>query len=108
MKKVLFLLFLPIFCFSQTNHYLDSTISYQADTMNNVLSLYQKTHYSYDADNNVMFFISSIICAEIFFDDLEIHNLNLSLEATFFTLLLTLNLFLMVVLSFIIFSFLLF
>ena len=61
-----------------------------------------------EADNNVTLLISSIICAEIFFDDLEIHNLNLSLEETFFTLLLTLNLFLMLVLSFIIFSFLLF
>ena len=61
-----------------------------------------------EADNNVTLLISSIICAEIFFDDLEIHSLNLSLEATFLTLLLTLNLFLMLVFSFIIFSFLLF
>jgi len=37
-----------------------------------------------EADNNVTLLISSIICAEIFFDDLEIHSLNLSLEATFF------------------------
>ena len=45
---------------------------------------------------------------KIFFDDLEIHSLNLSLDATFLTLLLTLNLFLILVLIFIIFSFLLF
>ena len=61
-----------------------------------------------DDTKNVTLFISSIICAEIFFDDLEIHSLNLSFEATFLTLLLTLNLFLMLVFSFIIFSFLLF
>ena len=61
-----------------------------------------------DDVNKVIFFTSSIICAEIFLEDLEIHNLNLSLGETFLTLLLTLNLFLILVFSFIIFSFLLF
>ena len=51
---------------------------------------------------------SKNISAEIFFDDLEILNLNLSFEATFLTLLLTLNLFLILVFNFIIFSYPLF
>ena len=42
-----------------------------------------------------------------FFEDLEILKRNLLFEATFFTLLLTLNLFLKLVVNFIIFSFLL-
>ena len=45
---------------------------------------------------------------QIFFDDLEILNLNLSSFATFFTLFPTLNFFLSDVVNFIIFSFLLF
>ena len=51
---------------------------------------------------------SKNISAEIFFDDLDILNLNLSFEATFLTLLLTLNLFLILVFNFITFSYPLF
>ena len=61
-----------------------------------------------DDSKNVTFLMSSIIWAEIFLDDLEILNLNLSLGATFLTLLLTLNRFLLAVSNFIIFSFPLF
>ena len=51
MKKSFILFFFPIFCFGQTSHYLDSTILYRYDTMN-VLSLYEKRNYSFDANNN--------------------------------------------------------
>ena len=44
-----------------------------------------------EADKSVIFLSSSIICAEIFLDDLDILNLNLSFLATDFTLLPTLN-----------------
>ena len=37
-----------------------------------------------EADNKVTLFLSSIICAEMFLADLDILNLNLSFEATFF------------------------
>ena len=47
-----------------------------------------------EADKRVIFFESSIICAEIFLVDLEIDSLNLSFVATFFRLLVTLNFFL--------------
>ena len=51
MKKLFVLFFLPIFCFGQTSHYLDSTISYKYDTMN-VLTLNEKVNYAFDANNN--------------------------------------------------------
>ena len=69
---------------------------------------FMEEHVPDDADNNVIFFVSSIICAEIFFEDLEMLSLNLSFEATLLTLLLTLNLFLSIVLNLIIFSYPLF
>ena len=61
-----------------------------------------------DEESRVIFLISSIICAEIFLLDLEILNLNLSEDETFFTLLVTLNFFLSIAFNFIIFSFPLF
>ena len=54
------------------------------------------------ADNKVIFFESSIICAEIFLEDLNILNLNLSGFETFLSLFVILNFFLVVVLNFII------
>ena len=51
-----------------------------------------------EQESNVMFFTSSIICADILFVDLEMLNLNLSDEDTFFALFLILNLFVIVLL----------
>jgi hypothetical protein len=56
----------------------------------------------------VILLLSSIICAEIFFADLETDSLNLSWLENFFIFFLILNLFLSFLVSFIIFSFLLF
>ena len=61
-----------------------------------------------DDDKVVMFLLSSIICAEIFFVVLEMLSLNLSFEANLFTLLVTLNFLRILVVNFIIFSFPLF
>ena len=60
------------------------------------------------ADNKVIFLESSIICAEIFLEDLKILNLNLSGFETFLSLFVILNFFLVLVLNFIIFSYPLF
>ena len=61
-----------------------------------------------DADKSVTLLISSIICAEIFFDERETLNLNLFDLTTFFNLFLILNFFRPEASNFIIFSFLLF
>ena len=52
MKKLIILFFFPVFCFGQTSHFLDSTISYEYDTMN-VLNLHEKVNYGFDANNNL-------------------------------------------------------
>ena len=61
-----------------------------------------------EADNKVIFLESSIICAEIFLEDLKILSLNLPGFETFLSLFVILNFFLVLVLNFIIFSYPLF
>ena len=52
MKKVLFLLFLPIFCFGQNyTHKLDSVITYRLDSNYNHIN-FDKMTCIYDANNN--------------------------------------------------------
>ena len=65
-------------------------------------------HNEVFVEEKIIIFPSFLIIPEIFLEVLEILNLNLSFEATLLTLLLTLNLFLILVFSFITFSFLLF